>query len=73
MNHADAIIHFPAKKNNSFLFKHKEKITFETDSDGTKNVAIMVPIINLGQFCRTLETPVINSEILFELGLQIVI
>ena len=41
----------------------KVKMTGQTGNDGTKNVEIMVPLKNLSNFWRTLEMPLINSEI----------
>ena len=44
-------------------FKIKEEITGQAGNNGTKNVEIMVPLIYLGNFWRTLEIPLINCEI----------
>ena len=38
-------------------------MTGQTEDDGTKNVEIMVPIKYLSNFWRTLEMPLINSEV----------
>ena len=38
-------------------FNFKVKVTGQTGNDGTKNVAIMVPIKYLSNFWRTLEMP----------------
>ena len=38
-------------------------MTGQTGDDGTKNVEIMVPLAYLSTFSRTLELPLINSEI----------
>ena len=38
-------------------------MTGQTGDDGTKNVEIMVPLKYLSTFRRTLEKPLINSEI----------
>ena len=62
LNNANAIIDFPANKNNSLK---TEQITVQTDNDGTKTVEIMIPVKCLGNFCRTLKTPLINCQILF--------
>ena len=50
------------------LFKIKEKITCQTGNSGTKNVEIMVPLQYLNNFCRTLQVPLINSEINLDLN-----
>ena len=47
----------------SALFKFKQKITGETENNGTINAEIMVPLKNLSNFWRTLEMPIINCEI----------
>ena len=38
-------------------------MTAQTGDDGTKNVEIMVPLAYLSNFWRTLELPLINSDI----------
>ena len=38
-------------------------MTAQTGDDGTKNVEIMVPLAYLSTFSRTLELPLINSDI----------
>ena len=49
---------------NSKSFKSKIKITGRTAADGTeKDVEIMVPLMYLSNFWRTLEMPLINCEI----------
>ena len=64
----------PAVNDNGFIvdfnafnvtdsFYFKEKITGQTDDNGTKNVEIMVPLKYLSNFCRTLQIPLINCEI----------
>ena len=40
-----------------------EKLTDQTENDGTKDVEIMVPLKYLSSFKRTLEIPLINCEI----------
>ena len=40
----DNIIDFPDDKNNSILFKFKEKITGKTENDGTKDMEKMIPL-----------------------------
>ena len=45
-------------------FKPKVKITGKTPADGnTKNVEIIVPLKYLSNFWRTLEIPLIDSEV----------
>ena len=51
-------------------FKIKEKITDQTGINGTKNVEIMVPLKYLANFWKTLEMPLINYEINFDLNLS---
>ena len=46
----------------------KEKITGQTGNDGRKKVKIVVPLKYLRNFWRTLEMPLINSEINFDLN-----
>ena len=41
----------------------KQKITGQTNNDGTINVEIMVPLKYLSNFWRTLEMPLINCEV----------
>ena len=45
------------------MFKIKEKITGQAGNNGAKNVEIMVPLIYLVNFGRTLEMPLINCKI----------
>ena len=49
--------------NNSKLFKYKQKITDQTDSNGATDNEIMVPLKYRSNFWRTLEMPLINCEI----------
>ena len=49
------------------MFKFKQQIRGKTRSDGTKDVEIIVPLKNLSNFWRTLEIPLINCEIIFQL------
>ena len=49
-------------------FKIKEKVTGQTDNNGTKNVEIMVPLKYLCNFWKTLEMPLINCEINLDLN-----
>ena len=49
--------------NNSKLLKYKQKITDQTDSNGTKNNEIMEPLKYRSNFWRTHEMPLINCEI----------
>ena len=44
-------------------FNFKEKITGQTDDNGTKDVDIIVPLKYLSNFWKTLEMPSINCEI----------
>ena len=60
---AGAIIDFPDTKNNSALFKFKQKVTGQTRNDGTKDAEVMVLLKYLSNFWRTLEVPLINCEI----------
>ena len=43
--------------------KSKQKITFQTGNDGSKDVQIMVPLKSLCIFWKTLEMLLINCEI----------
>ena len=61
-NNNVAIVDF-TDNNATDSFKLEEKIPNRTGNDGTKNDEIMVPLKNLSNFCRTLEIPLINSEI----------
>ena len=45
------------------LIKFKEKITGQTDDNGTKDIEIIVTLKYLSNFWRTLEMPLINCEI----------
>ena len=54
---------FPADNNNSASFKFKTKIAGRTEDGGSKNVKIRVALNCLSTFWRTLEMPLINSEI----------
>ena len=60
LNNDGVINNFPGK---GASFKFKQKITGETEADGTKNVEIMVSLKDLSNFWRTLEIPLINCEI----------
>ena len=53
--------------NNSASFKFKLHITGQTESGGTKDVEIMVPLKYLYHFRRTLEMLLINCEISLQL------
>ena len=61
------IIDFPADNNNSNLFKFRLQITGKSGKGGTKYVEIMVPLEYLGNFWRTVQTPLINCEISLQL------
>ena len=63
LDNKNKILDFPAGSNNSILFKFKQQVTGETENSGIKNVEIMVPLKYLSHFWRTLEMPLINSEI----------
>ena len=58
----NAIVNF-AENNLTDSFNSKRKMTGQTTDDGTKNVAIVVPLKYLSNFWRTLEMPLINCEI----------
>ena len=50
-------------------FNFKANMTGQTDDDGKiSNVEIMVPLKYLRNFCRTLEMPLINCEIILILS-----
>ena len=49
-------------------FNLKMKLTGQTGDNGSKNVEIMVPLTYLSNFWRTLEMPLINCEITFDLN-----
>ena len=64
----------PARNNNNEIivfdvsnvtdsFNFKVKFTGQTGNNGTKNVEIMVPLKYLSNLWRTLEMPLINSEV----------
>ena len=57
------IFDFPADKNNSILFKFKEKITQQTGINGTKDVEIMVLLKYFSNSWITLEMPLVKCEI----------
>ena len=61
MTDAGAVGNFPDK---SASFEFNQKITVSTWDYSTKNVAIMVPLKCLSNFCRTLEMPVTNCELI---------
>ena len=63
LNVAGAIIDFPDSNNNNALFKFKEKITDQTGNDGTEDFEIIVPLVYLSNFWRTLKMPLINCEV----------
>ena len=64
MNDDGTVANFPS---NSALFKFRQKIKGSTENDGTKAVQIMEPLKYLGNFCRTLEKPLIYFEIILTL------
>ena len=59
-NDNDDINNFP---DNIALFKSKQKITGETGDNAAKDVKLMVPLIYLSNFWRTLEIPLINWKV----------
>ena len=61
------IIDFSAHDNNSNSFKFKQQITGQTGYGDTKDVEIMVPLKYLINSCKTLEMPLINCKISFQL------
>ena len=62
LNANDDIIIF-SEGNTTDSFNFKVKITGRTGNNGTKDVAIMVPLKYLSNFWRTLEMPLINCEV----------
>ena len=62
-----AITDFTAD-NATDLFNIKQKITCQTDNNGTKNVEIMVPLKYLSNLWRILEMPLTNCEINLDLN-----
>ena len=58
---------FFANNKSNILVKFKQQITGRTGNSGTKNVEIMVRLKCLSNFWRTLEMPLTNSEISFQL------
>ena len=50
------------------LFILKVKLTRQTGNNGTKYVEIMLPLKYLSNFCRTLESSLINCEISLDLN-----
>ena len=67
LDNNDNITDFSANDNDSVLFKFKQQITGQIGSCDTKDVEIMVPLNYLSNFWRTLEMPLINCEISFQL------
>ena len=57
------------KKFSMEIFKFKQQITGQTGNYGTKDVEIMVPLKNLSSFWKTIEIPLINSELSLQLKL----
>ena len=64
-NTSDNIIEFLFNNNNSFSFEFKTQVTSKTETNGTKNVDIMMRLKYLSSVWWTLETPLINCEINF--------
>ena len=44
------------------IHSNSKKKTGQKGNVGTKSVEIMVPLVYLSNFCRTLEIPLINCE-----------
>ena len=61
-NNNNEIVSF-TNSNLTDSFNFNVKTTGQTGDDGTKNVEIMVPIKYLSNFWRTVEIPLINSEV----------
>ena len=61
------IIDFSANNNSNISFKFKQQITGQTGNGGTKDVELMVPLIYVRNFWRTLEMLLINYEISLQL------
>ena len=62
VDNSNTIVNF-TNNNLTDSFNFIVKIKGQTGNDGTKNVEKMVPIKYLGNFCRTLEMPLINCEV----------
>ena len=62
INDNGVIINVPDDPDNA-SFKYKQKITAQTENDGTKDVQIMIPLKYLSKFWRTLKMLLINCEI----------
>ena len=52
---------------NSNAFEYKNKITGNTNNQGTKDVELAIPLKYLGNFWRALNIPLISCEIFLEL------
>ena len=53
----------PTNNNGSISFKFKDKARKQTGKDGKKDIKIMIPLLYLSRFWKTLEMSLINSEI----------
>ena len=62
VNINNAIVNF-TDHNFTDSFNFKAEITGQTGDDGIKNVEIMVPLVYLSVFWRSLELPLINCEV----------
>ena len=62
INDNGVIINVPDDPDNA-SFKYKQKITVQTENDGTKDVQIIIPLKHLSNFWRTLKMLLINCEI----------
>ena len=61
------VIEFSNNNNKSISFKFKETITEKIRNGGRKDAEIIIPLKYLSNFLRTLEIPLINCEISFQL------
>ena len=62
MNYAGDTKKLHVHDNNSALFKFRKELTGVTDTGGTEDVEIMVPLTHLSNFWITLQMPLINCE-----------
>ena len=63
LNDNENVIYFPNDNNNNISFKFKQQITGKTGKDGSESVEILVSLKYLSNSRRTLEMPLIHSEI----------
>ena len=57
LDNNDLVVDCPADDNNSSSIKRNEKITGKTESNGTKDIEIIVALKYISNFWRTLERP----------------